>query len=178
MQKSTKGALAVGAAGVLLLGGAGTLAYWTESADVAGGEFDSGNLEITGNTCGSANWLLDDGTTDATAALIVPGDTITKTCSFTITGEGDHFDDVDIAIAGPNWEAGSDAALVSALGTVTATYEGDSVGPIATGDDLPVGEVVTAEIEMTFATTTTGDVAEDETATLDDIAITVTQNHS
>lgn len=178
MRKSTKGALAVGAAGVLLLGGAGTLAYWTESADVDGADLEAGHLAITANTCGTAPWMLDGGLIEAEDALIVPGDTIAKECTFTVTGEGDHFEDVDIAIAAPNWTIGSDADLVSALGVVSADYDGSSVGPITTGDDIPVGEVVTASFALTFSAATTGDTAEDALATLDTIAITVTQNHS
>lgn len=176
MKQITKGALAIGGAGVLLLGGAGTLAYWTESADVTGGGLESGHLEVTANTCGSADWLLADGTTDATAALLVPGDVITKTCSFTVGGEGDNFEDVAITIAAPNWTTSSDAGLVSALGTVSAVYEDADGASVASGDDLALGTVVNAEISMTFATSTTGDVAEDAVASLDDIAITLTQN--
>ena len=36
MNKTTKGALAGGAAAVLLMGGVGTLAYWTADEDVTG----------------------------------------------------------------------------------------------------------------------------------------------
>lgn len=178
MKKSTKGALAAGSAAVLLMGGAGTLAFWTEDASVAGTDLESGHLEIVDNDCGDADWLLDGGVDVASASLIVPGDTISKTCSFTIDGEGTHFDDVAIDIAAPGFTPGSDAELVGALGTVTPTYEGSTVGPIVDGDDIPVGEVITASFTMEFDPATTDDVAEDATATLDTIAITVTQNHT
>lgn len=177
MHKSTKAALATGAAAFLLLGGAGTLAYWTDTADVSGTTLESGYLEVTNNDCGTATWQLDNGGGDAAAAVIVPGDVITKTCSFTIDGEGDHFDDVAIDIASPAFTAGSDGDLVGALGTVSASYAGSTVGPIADGDDIPVGEVVTATLSMTFSTATTGDTAEQAQAELDTIAINVTQNH-
>ena len=36
MKKSTKGALAAGSAAFLLVGGAGSLAYWTDNGDVTG----------------------------------------------------------------------------------------------------------------------------------------------
>ncbi len=36
MKKSTKGALAAAAAGSLLLGGAGSLAYWTDAESITG----------------------------------------------------------------------------------------------------------------------------------------------
>ena len=178
MQKTTKGALAAGTAAVLLLGGAGSLAYWTESADVAGGAVESGHLEVINNDCGSAGWQLDGGAAVTSATRIAPGDTIEKDCSFKIDGEGDHFDNVAITIAAPSWAASSATELTGALGTVSATYTGSTVGAIATGDDIPVGETVTATFSMTFDPATTGDVAEDDVATLDAIAITVTQNHT
>lgn len=177
MKKSTKGALAAGSAAVLLMGGASTLAFWTEDASVAGTTLESGHLEITGNTCGSADWLLDGGVDVASTSIIVPGDTITKTCSFLIDGEGTHFDDVSIDIAAPGFTAGSDSELVGALGTVSATYSTPSDPNVVDGDDVLVNEVVTATFSMTFNPATTEDVAEDATATLDTIAITVTQNH-
>ncbi len=178
MKKSTKGVLAGGTAAFLLLGGASTLAYWTEDADVAGGDFESGHLEVLNNDCGSGAWELDGGDAVTAATRIVPGDTITKTCSFEIDGEGDHFDDVAISIGATNWNVTSDTELSGALGTVSASYAGDTVGPIVSGADIPVGEVVTASFSMTFDAATTDDVAEDAVATLDDIAITVTQNHT
>ncbi len=177
MKKSTKGALATGGAAFLLLGAAGSLAYWTDDADVSGTALESGHLEVINNDCGTGTWQLDNAGGDASAVIIVPGDTISKTCSFEIDGEGDHFDDVAIDIASPAFTAGSDGALVSALGTVSATYTGDTVGTINDGDDIPVGEVVTATFSMTFSTATTGDTAEDVQAELDTVAITVTQNH-
>lgn len=178
MKRSTKGALAAGGAAFLLLGGAGSLAYWTESADVAGGSIESGHLEVVNNDCGTAGWTLDGGSALGAATRIVPGDSLAKECSFEIDGEGDHFDNVGITIAAPSWEAGSDSELTSALGTVSATYTGSTVGAIVSGATIPVGEVVTASFSMTFNSATTGDVAEDAVATLDSIAITVTQNHT
>lgn len=178
MKKSTKGAIAVGGAAFLMMGAAGTLAYWTDDADVTGTSLESGHLEVTANNCGSAPWELDGGDDIDADTRIVPGDEITKTCSFTIDGEGDHFENVAIDIASPNFAAGSNGALVSALGTVDATYTGNTLGVFTDGADVPVGEVVIAEITMTFDSATTGDIAEDVTATLEDIAISVTQNHS
>ena len=41
MNRTTKGAIAAGAAAVLLLGGAGSLAYWSDCQDAAGGTINS-----------------------------------------------------------------------------------------------------------------------------------------
>ena len=44
MKKSTKGAVAAAAAGVLLLGGAGSLAYWTADGAADGGSITAGGI--------------------------------------------------------------------------------------------------------------------------------------
>jgi len=179
MKKSTKGALAGGAAAFLLLGGAGSLAYWTDNGDVTGTTVESGHLAVINNDCGTAAWQLDNAGGAITGSTrIVPGDTVTKDCSFEIEGEGDHFASVAIDIASTNWNATSDATLVSKLGTVSATYEDSNGDPIADGDNVPVGETVSASFSFTFDTATTNHDAENAIATLDDIAITVTQNHT
>lgn len=180
MKKSTKGALAGGAAAFLLLGGAGSLAYWSDNADVTGTTVESGHLAVINNDCGTADWQLDNSGGPVSASTrIVPGDTITKTCSFEIEGEGDHFDNVGITIASPSWNASSDATLVSKLGTVSATYKDHLNNTVTSGGTLDVGEVVTATFSFTFDPVgTTLHQAENATATLDTIAITVTQNHT
>lgn len=179
MKKSTKGAIAAGAAGVLLLGGAGTLAYWSETANVGGGTFTAGSLEVTGNTCTTADWLLDGGSPVATGATrIVPGDTISKDCTITITGVGDHLDDVAFAVTtGPAWSASND--LTTALGSPVATFTAGATDVTAGGDVPLTAGVATVDvnIEFTFASATSGDVAETLAATLNDVVVTVTQNH-
>lgn len=88
MKKSTKGLIAAGAAGVLLLGGAGTLAFWTDDATVDGGELASGSIALTATDCSTAAWKhLED---DADADLLVPGDSVYKECTVTLVMEGDH----------------------------------------------------------------------------------------
>ncbi len=47
MNKSTKGALAAACGGVLLLGWAGSLAYWTDGTNIDGDSFASGHLQLT-----------------------------------------------------------------------------------------------------------------------------------
>lgn len=85
MKKSTKGALAAGAAAALLLGGAGTLAYWTADATVDGGTLNAGNITLEAADCES--FVHTDG---SPVTLIVPGDTVTADCDVTLTLEGDN----------------------------------------------------------------------------------------
>src|SRR5699024_1312147 len=46
MNKFAKGSVAAGAGLVLLLGGAGTLAYWNDSAELANGSIHAVNLKL------------------------------------------------------------------------------------------------------------------------------------
>lgn len=46
MNKATKGAVAAGAAGILLLGGAGTFALWEDNASITGGTVSTGHLDL------------------------------------------------------------------------------------------------------------------------------------
>lgn len=97
MNRSTKGAVAAAAAGVLLVGGAGSLAYWTDTFTVTAGAINSGHLTLTETTpgnCAAAAWTLDSaggGTTFNQATdKIVPGDVLTKVCTYTINASGNH----------------------------------------------------------------------------------------
>jgi alternate signal-mediated exported protein len=175
MKRTTKGALAAGAAATLLLGGAGSLAYWTETVTVPGSTLESGHLAITGDTCATAGWTLDGGTPVVGSTRIVPGDQLTKDCEFVIEGEGDHLDNVTLNITSVSWSGSN--ALTTALGTPSATFS-DSNGPLTSPATVDVGETITAEIVVTFPTSVTGSTAEDLQATLNTITVTATQNHT
>lgn len=91
MQKTTKGALASVAAAVLLLGGGTSLAYWTASADVTGGAITAGELKLTAGSC-DTNWVYAAGNASAgsTVTTWVPGDSVTKSCTYTVDAIGDN----------------------------------------------------------------------------------------
>ncbi len=94
MNKTTKGTIAIAAAAALLLGGAGSLAYWQESANVASANIATGQLHVTTQT---GAWAVkkQGASTFAPIANIatfkmVPGDVVTYTVPFTTTAEGDN----------------------------------------------------------------------------------------
>lgn len=91
MKKTTKGAIASAAAAVLLLGGGTSLAYWTASADVDGGSITAGDLKLVAGTC-DADWEYATGHASAgdTVTLWVPGDVVTKDCTYTVSATGDN----------------------------------------------------------------------------------------
>ena len=86
MNKLTKSAIA-GAAGIaLLLGGAGSLAYWNSTATVGGTTITAGTLTITSDPGATTTYTSGGGP----VALIVPGDSVTVTQPVTISATGDH----------------------------------------------------------------------------------------
>ena len=89
MRTSLKAALAGVAGAGLLLGGAGSLAFWDDEESQDGGTIESGTLNLLKSDCSA--WTT--GTTATTPFdddyLIVPGDSFQRTCDFTLSVEGD-----------------------------------------------------------------------------------------
>jgi alternate signal-mediated exported protein len=176
MFKSAKGALAAAAAGALLLGGAGSLAYWNGTQDVPGGTFTSGYLRINDVDCASAAWTIDGGA-DYTTQRIVPGDVLTKTCDFTIDGVGDHMT-VSLDTATPAWSATN--ALTDDL-AVDATFVGLTSGALSDPAVVEKDETVTATITVTFDPASGNETnlpTAGLQAALDGVTITATQGHA
>lgn len=176
MKRSTKGAIAAAAAGVLLLGGVGSLAYWTDSDSVAGGTFTAGSMSLTPlNSCDV--WNLDTGEPGGQpfvpgSEFLVPGDVVTKICTFTVDAVGTHLRASVEAEPG----AGSTGALLMS-------------GPLTLGTDLTIASTPVAEITeandnqtLTVKVTVTFDSASDnnsqtDSAVLDAIDIVTSQVH-
>ncbi len=177
MKKSTKGAIAAGSASVLLLGGVGTLAYWNDSETVTGTTVGSGQLDLALLACG--DWQLDGvgGTAgDLGSREIVPGDSLVKTCTYTLTAEGDHLE-ASLDITTPSWTGG----LASKV-TTGATFDVDGA-PVTPGVAYPFNDgapsTITAEFTVDFPFGTGVDnTSQDLTATLGDVTMTVTQTDS
>lgn len=179
--KASKGALAAAAAGVLLLGGAGSLAYWSDSATVTGGAISSGTLALTqeiGQVC--SNWVLDaaGGPTAYTpgVTLVVPGDVITKTCDYTVHATGAHLA-ADLTMDATSITGSND---LSAALTPGATYTLDGF-VVATGQAITSADdqdVLNAVVTVTFNSATSGLTAQGLTAGLDDIVISLVQTHA
>jgi alternate signal-mediated exported protein len=82
MNKFAKGSLAAGAGIVLLLGGAGTLAYWNSEVELSGGSINTGQLDLA----------TSEVTAPDAPALWVPGDEVTYTTNLLLTAEGDNLE--------------------------------------------------------------------------------------
>jgi alternate signal-mediated exported protein len=175
MNKASKGALAISTAGVLLMGGAGSLAYWSDAGTVAGSSITSGHLKLTNASC--TGWKFDGSAgasyTPATNT-VVPGDVLTQICTYKVDAKGEHI------TASFNVEGG---ALTGAAGltpdlAVVATYQVNSGTPGA-GSNVTIvnGDVITAKVTATFKSTAANG-SQDLSAALSDITITASQNHA
>lgn len=179
MNKSTKGALAAATAAVLLLGGATTLAYWTDTGSADGGTITTGTMSLSDGTCGS--WAYEGGSEDGDpVTLMVPGDAVTKSCTFTIGATGDH---LSATLSVPSELTYTTSKPATSLDLdASATYTvGDTAGQTTItsadgGETLTVAFVVT----MPFGNNTTVNLNDTQelTATLDDLTVTLTQTQN
>ena len=166
MKKSTKGALAAAAAGTLLLGGAGTYAFWTDTATVDGGDIASGSITLSSVVCAD-DWTHSEN--DDVVEFIVPGDSITKHCTGTLTLVGEHIG------ATVDLEAASVESLNGSLGS-EVTAEAVMTSPGATVSSPGVHDVE-IDINVAFPDTVTSDSSQTSTASLDELTLTATQTH-
>ena len=180
MKNTTKGALAAGTAGALLLGGVGSLAFWTDDGSVPGGSFASGELKLLNADCDGTGdglgtgWFFDG---DEAAAgkeyvagdLLVPGDVLTKTCTYDIKATGEHFRATLAATGGTD-----SGALAGSLAPVASFVVGGV--PTATITEANDANVLTATISLTFDSAA-DDSTQDLTAVLSDYVVTATQIH-
>ncbi|TXL62946.1 alternate-type signal peptide domain-containing protein [Aeromicrobium terrae] len=185
MKKSTKGAAAAATAGILLLGGAGTLAFWTDSLTVGGGSISSGHLSLddtTGddNVCANAPWILDDDEDPMGAEFnpatdkIVPGDVLTKTCTFTVNAVGTHLR----ATLGTTGGQEGGATDLNAEASVDASFTVGGDSGVTEITDQNDNETVVATITLTFPYGVEDNDSQDDTLTISDYTVTATQVHN
>ena len=151
MKTVTKAAIA-GVAGVtLLLGGAGTLAFWTDTQAGSVVTIATGNLDL-GTPADGSDWALQQnaadlpaGTAEAdpvayTTQLLVPGDTLTKTVQ------------IPVVLTGENNRARLDVTAANATG---------ALGDALSAEILSInGEAVTTPTDgVATVTLTTAEVA-------------------
>lgn len=181
MKKSTKGALAAAAAGSLLLGGTGSLAYWTATGSVTGGSISSGNLTMSAPNCttgGNHDWQYanNDPFSVGGGSKVVPGDTISKVCTFTITAAGDH---IAATVAATGGEITNDASGTTTLDTelvpTVSALDVREGGQPATIDHAGTF-TVQATVSVAFDGTNATNGSKDLSAALSNVTITATQS--
>ncbi|MCR6712549.1 MAG: alternate-type signal peptide domain-containing protein [Demequina sp.] len=133
MNKTTKAAVATATGIVLLLGGAGSLAYWTDTANTGGSAttINAGTLQLTAVNVGTWTKSFNGGASSTVTPgtfLMVPGDTLVYTQTFNVNARGQ---DLIFTIAP------TDPTLGGALGTSTAVTKTFSP-PVFTSSDSSI----------------------------------------
>lgn len=180
MNKLTKATIA-GAAGIaLLLGGAGSLAYWNTSATVTGSTITAGELTIVAN--GTPVWTDANGTINIAAFKAVPGDVLTFTANFDVTAVGDNLT-ATVALTGDSVTAAdtnNPADVQLALQLIDAAVV--TVNGVTTADVTPTGgtQTVVVSVTLTWPFGTATDIDDDFDAmngkvNLSNMTITLTQ---
>lgn len=134
MNRNAKGALAAGAAVVVLLGGAGSYALWSDSSTNTPGNLSTGELDLTAQgtpswTDVSATGIVGGTAVDPTIDLLVPLDTWEYTSTFTAIATGKNME----------------AEVTVDPGAAGTPPTGVTVTPVATVDGTPApgGSTVT-----------------------------------
>lgn len=184
MNKTTKGALAATTAGVLLLGGAGSLAFWSDSITIGGSTISSGHISLddtTSGLCAEADWIVDDAEAPVSAVFdpsdgaLVPGDSITKTCTFDINAVGDHLRATLEATGGEEEAPAAGTDLASFVET-TAEFTVDGATALEITDDND-GDELEAKITLTFPEGTEDNDSQDASLDLSAYTVSLTQVH-
>lgn len=163
MQKTTKGALAAGAAAMLLLGSAGTLAFWTDETDIDGGEITSGSIELLDGECGEWVHTADE----SEVGLIVPGDEVEKECEVTLELTGDNI--------GATVELDT-ASLDEAEGELGAELEASATSDPSTVEGAGSYDVdVVISVALPYEDAT--NESQTDTAVLDGLELTASQTN-
>lgn len=145
MKKMSKGALAAAAAALLLVGGAGTIAFWNDSETVDAGTITAGELALEPGEA-AATWT--DTTTDTPIDdigdfLVVPGDNLVYEATFVVTAQGDNLE------ATLEVDESSITGDLPAESTMTVEVLGAD-GPLSAITEANDGETITAQITFDF----------------------------
>ena len=174
MKKSTKGTLAASAAAVLLLGGLGTHAAWSQGQVVGGTDINTGHLSLVTVSCG--DWQLKVGTVtsvyNAATHLFVPGDLLTRVCTFKVDVAGAV--SATLTADTPSvLEGGVAAPDLVATATYVDNSDGSTISPTTV---LVDNEVIKATVTVSLPAGSATSASEDLAATLDNITVTATQS--
>jgi len=172
--------LAIAAGTALMLGGAGTYAYWSTATALEATDVQSGNL---GLTLGGGTWSLQGvlgnvtNITDLSAVRIVPGDVLTLTQPLTVDIVGDTL----VADLTANVGAGLSASVLGAQLDLELDMPADYGTSTGTNTyrltDADSGST-TATVTITFDPATADLTAVNETIDLADISFALTQASS
>ena len=169
MRKSTKGGLAAAAAALLLFGGLGTRATWSDGGTISGTDVGAGHLKLINANCGG--WLISGNLFDPATIKIVPGSVLTQVCTFEVDAVGVNLK-ASLSVTAPGFSTAN--GLTGVLNTA-ATYVDQATGsPIDALTQLSDGDIIEATLTVTLPTSADNTI-QDLTATLNDVTVTASQ---
>lgn len=174
MNNKIKGAISAAAAGVLLLGGLGSLAYWNDSESAGGGTLASGELSL--DTPTAVAWFdVTGGVTEPIASItdfrIVPGDVLEYRASAGINADGDNLKAT--VTADGSAITGEATALSPFITTAVAAKIGTT--PVTTITEANNNQVIDLVVTVTFSNTATGLQGQNSSVNLSDLKVTLQQ---
>jgi len=169
MNKFVKGSVAAAAAAVLLLGGAGSLAYWNDGASLAGSSITAGTLTLE----------AVDGAWSDEIDLWVPGDSSTYTATLVLNATGDNIQgeitiDTDTIVFGSQ-DIADQFDITVEPGALPAGITDDNGVFVFDGEFEDVEIPVTVTVEFPYDTEDEQNSSKGAAVDLSDIAFTVTQ---
>lgn len=176
MSKNLKGLIALVAAGLLLLGGYGTYALWSDSEPVDGGEVSAGELKLEAAEPGTWTDVSDGGEGTAIPDIadfsIVPGDTLSYSASATVLAKGDN---LTATISADPASITGDEALLADLDVTTEVLVGGAVvEEITEAND---GNTVGVTVTLAFSTDS-GNETQLQSVNLADLELVLQQTRS
>ncbi|AOW92872.1 hypothetical protein BFN03_09775 [Rhodococcus sp. WMMA185] len=174
MNNKLKGAVAAGAATVLLAGGAGTMAAWNAATEVGGGAIGAGALALS--QLDTPAWADQNGPIEVTDFRAVPGDVLTYRASFQVTAQGTN---LRASLAVDEATIVGDEAFSGVVEhKITATSGGAPVPVDASGVVITPsfdGAVVDVKVIITFDPATDGEAAQAVQVDLSEFNVTLRQ---
>jgi alternate signal-mediated exported protein len=169
VKKSTKGGLAAAAAVLLLIGGMGTRASWSDDGVVPGTAMETGHLKLINAQCDG--WLISGDLFDPASIKLAPGSVLTQICTFEVDALGANLK-ADLSVTAPTFQTAN--GLTAALGASATFEDGDGNAIVPESTELSDGETVTATLTVTLPSTV-GNAVQDLSAQLQDVTVTATQ---
>jgi alternate signal-mediated exported protein len=170
MKTLVKAALAVSTGAFLLVGGAGSLAYWQSSSTTDAGSVRAGHLALTHPSAGA--WRLNGSpVADIAQVRVVPGDALAWTGSFDIAAVGDNVLGT-LAVTG----ATAGGSLAPYVDVTNVTWLVDGVAHASSVTSADDGKPLTVAINVDFPFGASADNgSQDQVLDLSDVAVSLTQ---
>jgi len=179
MNKLVKAAIATGVGAALLMGGAGTFAYWNDSVGVSGANITAGTLTVA-DTGTAGSWTVQKNGTGTAAAVadiaafrVSPGDKLTYTKTVKVTAIGDNLvatlslGEGSIAGATSTTANSALAGYLTKTAQISATGTGVTAGGVAGTYTFTPGsagitdQVVTVSVVINFPKSATAGLEND-----------------